>query len=185
MNKSATVRVWDPFIRLFHWGLVTTFGICYFTQEEYYELHLDTGYILLGLVLARILWGLVGSRHARFSDFLYSPAIVLHYLKDLAQLKPKRYLGHTPAGGAMIIALLLCMLVITSSGIALDAAENRAGPLGDTLLFTLLDQVNTVHVVSTDIAAGLIAIHLLVIIVTSMMHKQNLVRSMITGRKHS
>lgn len=183
MIKAKTIPVWDPFIRLFHWSLLGTFGLCYFTQEEEYETHLLAGYFVLGLVLARIIWGLIGSRHAHFRDFLYPPTRVIAYLRGFLSGQLERYIGHTPAGGMMIILLLTSMLVITLSGIALDGAENRAGLLGSTAIFTLLEPIRRVHEISTDTALLLITIHVSAVLTTSVMHKENLPRSMLNGRK--
>lgn len=183
MTGATTIRVWDLFVRLLHWSLLATFGICFLTQEEEYELHLLAGYFVLGLVLARIVWGFFGSRHARFRDFLYPPASVLTYLRGFVRGQLKRYIGHTPAGGVMTILLLVCMLLITLSGITLDGAENRAGPLGSTAIFTLLEPIRRVHEVATDIALLLIGVHVSAVLVTSWMHRENLPRSMLNGRK--
>jgi len=181
---SATdVKVWDPLVRLFHWSLLAACVVAYLTQEENYDLHLYAGYAVLGLVLFRVLWGLVGPRHARFTDFLYGPGAVIRYLRGLWRSPATRYLGHNPAGGAMVIKLLLTLLVITVSGVALDAAENRAGPLAATRLFLYRDQIIDLHVVSTNVGLGLVALHLLGVLHASIAHRENLVRALITGRK--
>jgi cytochrome b len=177
------IRVWDPLVRLFHWGLVGAFAISWLTQEEHYELHLLAGYLVLGLVVLRVLWGFVGTPHARFSDFVRTPSQVLAYLRQLARGHAHRSLGHNPAGGAMILLLLLAMLTIALSGVALDAAENRAGPLADTPLFLYTDSIVAVHVWATDAAFVLIALHLLGVFHASRAHRENLVRAMITGSK--
>jgi len=183
MNNRQTIKVWDPLVRLFHWGAVITFAICYFTQEQSYENHLLSGYILLGITFIRILWGFVGSSYARFSDFIYTPKKILCHLRSLLNCHPRRYLGHNPAGGAMIILLLFAIITITLSGIALDAAENRAGPLGDSSLFQYLSTLQMIHNISTNITLALIAIHLLGVATTSLLSKENLTRAMITGNK--
>lgn len=182
-KRENTIQVWDIGVRLFHWSLVASFIAAYFTQSDNYDLHLYTGYALLGLIAFRLLWGFVGSRYARFSSFLFSPAVVAGYLRDMAQRRARRYLGHNPAGAAMIVLLLLCLLTIGISGVALDAAENRAGPLGDTRLFFYTDLINEIHNWSTDITLALIALHILGVIFSSVAHRESLVRAMITGRK--
>lgn len=183
MNQSASVRVWDPFLRLFHWLLVASFGVGYFTQAGEYELHLYAGYTLLGLLVWRLPWGLAGPCHARFSSFLYGPATLLRYLRAMLAGRPSRYLGHNPAGGLMILLMLACLLVIGISGIALDAAENRAGPLGDTRLFLYTDLIKEIHVVSTNGMLAFIVLHLLGVLYSSLVHRENLALSMITGNK--
>lgn len=184
MNREQdSIKVWDIGVRLFHWLLVASFAAAYFTQSDNYDLHLYTGYTLLGLIAFRLLWGFIGSRYARFSSFIFSPAVVAGYLRDMVQRRARRYLGHNPAGAAMIALLLLCLLTIGISGVALDAAENRSGPLGDTRLFYYTDLIDEIHVWSTDIALLLIATHILGVIVSSVAHRESLVRAMITGRK--
>ena len=122
------ISVWDPLIRLFHWALVLTFIIGYLTGEEESSLHIDAGYIVAGLILFRLIWGFIGSQHARFSDFLTTPATTIQHLKDLAD-KPKRYIGHNPAGGWMVVAMLVTLTIVTISGFKVYALEEGKGPL--------------------------------------------------------
>jgi len=183
MHNSHTTTVWDPLVRIFHWTAVITFTFCYFTQEQNYEAHLLVGYVLLGITLIRVFWGFIGSRYARFSDFIYAPKKIICHLHALYMRKPHRYLGHNPAGGAMTMLLLIAILTITLSGIALDGAENRAGPLGDSTIFQHLSFIQSIHNISTNITLALIAIHLLGVTAQSLLSKENLVRAMITGRK--
>jgi cytochrome b len=180
-----TIKVWDPLVRIFHWSLVIAFLICYVTQEQEYDLHLYAGYTIAGLVIVRIVWGFVGAPYARFSDFVCSPAAVYRHLKALLQCKVNHYIGHNPAGGAMIIMLLLAMIILTISGVALDAAENRAGPLGDTKLFLYLTPVQKTHDISTDVTIVLIVLHIMGVFTQSFLSKENLTRAMISGRKET
>lgn len=182
MNTTG-VKVWDPLVRLFHWALLAACVLAYLTQEENYDLHLYTGYAVLGLVVFRVFWGLAGPRHARFSDFVRGPRALLGYLQGLWRRSAPRYLGHNPAGGVMVILLLIVLLTIGVSGVALDAAENRAGPLAATRLFLYRDQILELHVVATDIGLVLVALHLLGVLHASVAHRENLVRAMFTGRK--
>jgi cytochrome b len=121
------VRVWDPLVRLFHWSLVLTFFISYFTGDEENQLHIYAGYAVLGLIVFRLAWGIIGTKHARFSDFLTSPAKVIAYVKSLFSRKPKHYLGHNPAAGWMVIVLLISLFVTTISGLKLYAVEEGKG----------------------------------------------------------
>ncbi len=182
-TEKNSIKVWDPLVRLFHWSLVIAFAIAYFTQEEEYELHLLAGYTVLGLIVLRILWGLVGPKHARFTDFIFPPAATLRYLRDVIKGRAHRYLGHNPAAGMMVVALLISLLVICVSGVALDAAENRAGPLAGMRLFLYADIVADIHELFTDIISFLIPLHLLGVLFSSRAHHENLVRAMIDGRK--
>jgi len=107
MSKSDHILVWDIGVRLFHWSLVASFATAYFTQADEYDLHLYAGYSVLGLLAFRIIWGFAGTRYARFSSFLFRPGVVLDYVRNMINLRPPRCLGHNPAGGVMILLLLL------------------------------------------------------------------------------
>ena len=108
-TTARSVRVWDPLVRIFHWGLVGVFAIAWLTAEEIQPVHELAGYALAILVTFRILWGLVGSRYARFAGFIRGPVQTLSYLGDMARGKERRYLGHNPAGAAMVVALLVTL----------------------------------------------------------------------------
>jgi cytochrome b len=146
MSDHPLITVWDPLIRLFHWLLVGALVVSWVTQEEHYDLHLQSGYTVLALVGFRILWGMIGSRHARFSDFIYSPTAISGYLHSLRKGHSKRFLGHNPAGGAMILMLLISLLTVTISGIALDGAENWSGPMAEMNLFRYKELILRIHV---------------------------------------
>lgn len=183
MNKPALVTAWDPFIRIFHWALVVSFVTSWATREEYYNLHLQAGYATLGLICMRLAWGFIASGHARFSDFIYSPKAIIAYLESLAGKNPQRYIGHNPAGGAMVVLLLAGLLVVTLSGIALDAAENWSGPMAGMNLFRYTSLIKSVHSLSTDLLLIAISLHLLGVGFSSLAHRENLPKSMITGKK--
>ena len=104
---NDTIKVWDPLVRVFHWSLAAGFFTAYLTADEWRKLHVYAGYLIAGLVAFRVVWGLVGSRHARFTDFVAGPKAVGRYLLQLLQGRSPRYLGHNPAGGAMVVALLV------------------------------------------------------------------------------
>jgi cytochrome b len=129
MHSETTVKVWDILIRLFHWFLVIFFTIAYFTAEEENPWHIYAGYTVLGLVIFRMVWGLIGTQYARFSNFIYSPSHVVQYVKSLFAKNPKHYIGHNPAGGWMIVALLLSLATVTVSGLKLYAEEEGLRPL--------------------------------------------------------
>lgn len=126
---TPELRIWDRFVRLAHWLFVIGFATAYFTAEEVEDVHYIVGYSLATLVLLRILWGFVGPRRSRFSDFVYGPIRVLRYLCDLIRFRSARYVGHSPAGGAMVVALLVMPAAITGTGMARLAIEEGEGPL--------------------------------------------------------
>jgi cytochrome b len=123
------VRVWDIFVRFSHWSVALGFFIAYFTEDDLLALHVWAGYVVGVFVVMRVLWGFIGPRHARFSDFLYGPHKVFTYLRDLIAFRAERHLGHSPAGGAMAIALWIGLAAIVWSGLELYAAEEGRGPL--------------------------------------------------------
>lgn len=182
-RTTARVTVWDPAVRVVHWSLVVAFAICYVTQEQRYSLHVDSGYVVLALVAFRILWGVVGPRHARFARFVVGPISVARHLRDIARGRPGRHLGHSPAGAAMTVVLLLTLLVITLSGIALDAAENRAGPLAAYRFYYYTDLIEGVHEIASHACLALVVLHVVGVVVACWQHRENLVQAMITGRK--
>lgn len=126
---AKKIYVWDKFVRLFHWSLVVLFCTSYLTGEAETELHIYSGYGIFALVLTRIGWGLIGSRHARFSDFVTGPSAVFKHAKAMLSGEGPSYRGHNPLGGWMIIALLTMLLLTTLSGMKLYAVEEGKGPL--------------------------------------------------------
>ena len=186
MKTDTKVKVWDPLVRIFHWSLVAAFFTAYISEDDFLLLHTYAGYTVLGLILLRIIWGFVGTRHARFSDFVTSPATAWQYLKDTVLLRARRYLGHNPAGGAMIVLLLLSLLITTFSGIATYGAVESAGPLGNWLGNIGEhgeDLLEEVHEFFANFTVMLVAIHVSGVIIESLIHRENLVRSMLHGYK--
>jgi cytochrome b len=114
-GARAEIRVWDPFVRLFHWGTVALVTVCFLSTDAKW-LHEPVGYAVLALAVLRVLWGIVGTRHARFTDFVASPRALLGYLRGVARGTPRHYLGHNPAGGLMVLLLLALLLVAGVSG---------------------------------------------------------------------
>jgi cytochrome b len=147
------IRVWDPLVRAFHWGLVLAFSIGYLTGEEESSLHIYAGYTVLGLIIFRMIWGFIGTRYACFGNFVYSPKTVIQYLKGLVAKKPKHYIGHNPAGGWMVITMLFCLFVVTVSGLKVYAIEEGLGPLaGESPALTIINYTyaSSTHADSDD-----------------------------------
>lgn len=187
-TEQHEVKVWDPLVRVFHWLLVLAFFTAYLTEgeDETLTLHTWAGYTVAGLILVRLVWGFMGTRHARFSDFVTRPAVVKDYLLSVLRLHPRRYLGHNPAGGLMVIALLISLLATVSSGMSLYAIEEQAGPLAAWLggLGESWEEVfEGVHEFFANFTLFLAVVHVAGVLVESLLHSENLVRAMITGRK--
>ena len=114
--SPATVKVWDPFVRVFHWSLVSLFAIALVTGDELERLHIAAGYFIVGLLALLIVWGFVSPRHARFSDFVGSPRDAISYLRNIVWMRARRYIGHKPAGGLTMIALIVMLAATCATG---------------------------------------------------------------------
>ena len=187
LKTSTYLKVWDLPIRLFHWLLVFAIVLAYVSAKYHVgKLHALTGYGLCVLLLLRVFWGLVGSRYARFKSFMFSPVETMAYLSGMLNGKPRHYLGHNPAGALMVIALLLLLALIVSTGLMTLALIDFSGPLlAVTRHFD--DQSSYVfrHVHEFLVNTGLVLVllHLLGVLFGSIQHRENLVRAMITGKK--
>ena len=169
---TTRIKVWDLPTRLFHWLLVASFIGAYLTSESerLADIHVILGYAVLGLIGFRLVWGMVGTRYSRFSSFAFRPFRVVQYLKSLLARKPEHYVGHNPAGSWVIYALLLLGLVTGASGYA---TYNEIG--GEWL--------EELHEGAAGTMLTLVVVHVLGVVVSSLLHRENLVRSMITGYK--
>lgn len=172
--QPRAVKVWDPFVRLFHWSLVTCTVLNLFVLEEGETAHEWVGYTATALVAARLVWGLVGSRHARFSDFFPTPTRVRQHLAALRHGTIPHHVGHNPLGALMMLFLMALVLLLGLTGWmqGLEAfseqewLEELHEGLANTLMF----------------AAGL---HALAAIVMGRLERTRLVRAMITGTKET
>ncbi len=183
---THTIKVWDPLVRIFHWSLVLFFFIAYLSEDEFEPLHVWAGYSVAALVTFRLLWGLIGTRHARFSDFVQSPRGVWNYLVAIPAGKARRYIGHNPAGGAMVIALLLALTGTVVFGMATLGADENAGPLAGTWLASFNDHtLKEIHEFFANSTLALVFLHVAGVLFSSLHHRENLVRSMIHGRKEA
>jgi len=170
---NARILVWDMPVRVFHWLLAVSFLGAWLTAEgdQWRLLHVTLGYTVPGLVGFRIVWGVLGTRYARFASFVRSPSIVVRYIGSLLRGKPQHYTGHNPAGAVAILALLLLGLAVGVSGWATYALANG-------------EAYEDLHEVLATLMLVIVALHILGVVVGSWVHHENLVGAMITGRKH-
>ncbi|MFC5429699.1 cytochrome b/b6 domain-containing protein [Paraburkholderia denitrificans] len=171
-SGTARILVWDAPVRVFHWLMVASFAGAWLTaeSERWRLLHATLGYTMVGLVAFRIAWGLMGTRYARFSAFVRSPAAVIRYMASLVKGRPERHVGHNPAGAIAIIAMLLMTLAVGVTG---WAVYNSTG--GEWL--------GELHEGVANAMLALIAIHVIAVLASSLLHRENLIGAMVTGYK--
>ena len=171
MNKQR-VLVWDLPTRVFHWLLAGSFVGAFLTaeSERYRDVHVVLGYTVLGLVVFRFLWGVIGTRYARFSAFPIAPRRVFQYLKSLFTRSPQHHIGHNPAGSLAIYAILALAALAAGTGYA---AYNEIG--GEWLA--------ELHEGAANAMLGLVMIHIGAVMVSSLIHRENLVAAMLNGYK--
>ncbi len=209
-EHGDVVRVWDPLVRILHWVLVVAFFVAYLTEDDLLTVHAWAGYAVGGVVVLRVVWGFVGPPRARFGDFLHGPGTILRYGLDLLRLRPgRRYLGHSPVGGVMVVALLLALAVTVWSGLEVLAHEEGAGPLAAARPHVTLVAAaaaddddegdedrregsyseaagefwEELHELAANTTLGLVVLHIAGVLLASYVHRENLVRAMFTGRK--
>ena len=182
-RNPSTVKAWDPLVRVFHWSLVFFFLLAFVTEDDWMNLHVWAGYAASMLIGFRLLWGLIGTRNARFLTFVKSPAVVKRHLRDMLSLKPPHYLGHNPVAAVMVVALLVSITLVAFSGMVLIASEGQ-GPLAGTLFAGLNGEaMEEIHEFFANFTLLLVFAHVAGVVVSSFMEGENLVRAMVTGRK--
>jgi cytochrome b len=185
--SARRVRVWDGFVRVFHWSTVALVILLVLTAHYgMEETHMALGVDLLVLVAARLAWGVVGTTHARFASFWVGPKAALRYLGEVLRGRPRRYVGHNPAGGWMVLALLATLSVALASGLLLQAMLEFEGPLAGVLISAgdgFVDAVREVHRRSVHVLYALVPLHLIGVVLASAQHRENLTWSMVTGYK--
>jgi cytochrome b len=209
-DQPTSIQVWDPIVRYGHWALVTAFAVAYLSGEDESggppQLHVWSGYAVGFIVAVRVLWGMVGTGHARFSDFAYSPMTALKYFANELRGRAKRYIGHSPAAAYMIAALLLCTTATVATGLVANSEGGggvlRASANGLAIAQSHADEhkgsegggkhgkggesvVGEWHEALANITLGLIILHILGVGLASVTHRENLVAAMFTGRKRS
>lgn len=169
---TPSIRVWDPLVRLFHWVLAASFAMAWLTAEAWEDLHYWAGYTAAALIVFRFVWGFWGPRYARFRQFVRSPGESARYLAAIFRGRERRYLGHNPAGGLMILALLavLSVTVLTGWMYTTDA-------------FWGAEWLEELHEGAATLTLVLAPLHVAGVILASLRHRENLARAMVTGRK--
>lgn len=181
--KPNAVPVWDLFIRIFHWSLVALFSIAYIVEDDWITLHSYAGYVISMLIILRLIWGVIGSRYARFSQFVTGPEKIKAYLRSLLSYQPQHFTGHNPAGGAMVILLLISLTLLCVSGIVTLTGEGEGPLAGYATAVWMSDWMEDLHELLANLCLGLIFVHVAGVLVSSLLHKENLIRAMITGKK--
>ena len=198
-----TIRVWDLLVRIFHWALVGAIIVQLITAESFQSLHARVGYASSSCCFCDSRWGFIGTRHARFKDFIYPPAEIFSYLNGLIRRRPKHYLGHNPAGGAMVFCLLFILAIVTVTGLMTYGAEGK-GPLALTSSGPVAvaaadgghdhdhDHADagekghfwkSIHETLVGFLIFLACVHVCGVVASSFVHKENLILAMITGQK--
>lgn len=210
MKNYKEKKLWDIVVRVFHWSLVIFVILAFISSEEGASLHIKAGYVIIALVLMRIVWGFIGTEHARFANFVKGPKKVFTYLKGLLTGRPPYYFGHNPAGGIMIVLLLVTLLGVAFTGIKTEQGESAKhasidkGSVSSFSIVTIAhadddyfkrgngshagarashEQWEEAHEFFAGLLLALIAIHVTAILMTWIIYKENLIKSMITGRK--
>ena len=179
------IRVWDIPTRLFHWLLVAAFSCAYFTSagESFLEYHTAAGYAASGLVIFRIFWGFIGSRHARFSDFLKGWGEVRSYISLTVKLKPPRHLGHNPAVGWVVLFMLAMTVFLTATGIVTYSGEEGRGLFASSVGYDTGAAFAPVHKYLAWGMLFVIAVHISAALFHDFVLRENLVLTMITGTR--
>lgn len=181
------MRVWDLPTRLFHWLLAVLVAISIYTGNvgglDEMRIHMLSGYAILSLILARVIWGVVGSRHSRFASFLAGPATVLRYAADLVRGRHTPTLGHNPMGALSVVALLAVLAVQAGTGLFANDDIFTEGPLADVAGKALSNTLTSIHHTASTVLYFLIGLHLAAVLGYLTIWKENLITPMLNGRK--
>ncbi len=214
MGNYKEKKLWDIVVRVFHWSLVVLVIVAFLSSEDGEGIHIKAGYAILGIVLFRIVWGFIGTKHARFTDFVKGPRKVLAYLKGLFTGAPPYSFGHNPAGGLMIVVILITLLLVAFTGIKTEEGERAEhASIGEFSIVSIAyadddhfergrgydghDERGSrgskgqashefweeLHELFAGLLLVLIAVHVAAVLLTLFVYKENLIKSMITGRK--
>jgi cytochrome b len=186
-HTPKTIKVWDLPVRIFHWSLVVLFIAAYVTNSlgsDYFVYHLWSGYALIILVSFRIVWGLVGTYHARFNHFVKNPVATAKYALSVFKKKDKHYLGHNPLGAVMVVVLLIAILVQAITGLFTNDEIFNVGPLYAYINDELSLQLTSLHRQLFYWILGAIALHIIAVIAHVIFKRDNIIRAMFSGNKN-
>ena len=184
---KARVRVWDLPTRLFHWLLVAAVAVAFLTgfvaPEWWMGLHKWSGYGVVALIVFRLVWGMFGSEHSRLASLARASSRAGDHLRGLLLLRPRHDLGHTPLGALMIFSLALALIALTTTGLMVLGGEEKQGPLAGVVPYAIGHAAKQVHELLAWLLLGLIAGHILGVVIESALTRENLVAAMVTGWK--
>lgn len=197
---------------------MVAFAIAFVTEDDAVLIHIWSGYVVGILIVLRVVWGVIGPQHARFSDFVYRPSAAAGYARDLLLFRAKRYIGHSPGGGAMVLVLLLSLIMTVATGLIVYGAGERAGPLAplfasssadaevsvprltskafaddesregsltgrDRSESMFVETMEGIHEFLANFTLALVLLHVAAVLLASFVHRENLIRAMVTGHK--
>lgn len=204
MNSKGYIQVWDLLVRISHWSLVIFVMLAFITGDEKSKIHIYIGNIVILLISIRFLWGFVGCKYARFSNFICKPSSAIQYIKELIGGSPRYYIGHNPAAGWMVVFLLLILSVVCATGhlayrvkgkeltahqfaivgyAYADSGEEDDDEETDYKHSKKNEFWEEIHEGASGALIGLIILHIIGALVSSKLHQENLVIAMVTGRK--
>lgn len=187
MNDTThRIQVWDLPTRLFHWTLLVLIAFQWASAKIggfLMDYHLLAGYAVLALVLFRVLWGLVGSHHSRFGNFVRGIPATLGYLNAMKSGEAERHLGHNPLGAWMVLALIGTAGALGATGLFANDDIMTEGPLMHLVTKDISDALTTVHHVGFNVLLALVALHVAAVYAHLLFKRENLVHPMLTGRK--
>ena len=186
MRQLAKVKVLDLPVRIFHWAIAVLLCFSWWTATQGGNLttyHLWSGYAILTLLLFRLAWGIVGSTHARFSDFAYGPRSVFEYMKTVPRREAVRFAGYNPLGGLSVLLILVCLALQTGTGLFANADIVTEGPLYKWVSKATSDFLTTIHSYNFYVLLALVGMHLAAVLFHLVYKAENLITSMFTGKK--
>lgn len=183
---ASTIRVWDVPVRVFHWLVVVLLGVSWITAKgpaTWMVWHMRAGYAVLFLVLFRLLWGIWGSRHARFGDFVRGPRAVWIYARALLRGRPPHWTGHNPLGGWMVLLLLLLLAVQAGTGLFATDDIMTDGPLRAEVSRATAKLLTRIHHLNFNLLLAAAGLHVAAVLAYLVVIREDLITPMFSGRK--